>query len=212
MSSSVLSRLMSIADSWYNSRIGTLGATFVRPGLLTQFVSPAELGMPLQDIVEQSFLGCPEHILNPVKYFSLQRDAIAHAELFDGATVCQFIQDIKAVLESVQKFDCFGWVINLQRLQHSSTRDEYNLCNLSLSYKLGALVYGRRILDALTSNVTALNDLICKLMDAIGALRDTTLLSASYGRSSLLGWNADGHRSKNSSFSAWGSFGQIQSV
>lgn len=132
--------------------------------------------MPLQDIVEQSFLGCPQYLLNAVQYFSLQRDAIADLEPLDDATVRHHIQDITVVLESIQNFDCYAWAASLPRRHQSSPRDIKNLCTLSHSYKLGALIYGRRVLDALTNEVSSQDALVYELTGVIGALRDDDAL------------------------------------
>ncbi|KAK9372179.1 fungal-specific transcription factor domain-containing protein [Lipomyces chichibuensis] len=152
--------------------IETLGATFVRPRLLSQFISPDRSGMPLQEIVEESFLGCPEYLLNAIQYISLQRDVIAGLEPLDYAAINYHIQDITTVLESIQNFDCYIWASSLPQPHQSLKRDINNLCILSQSYKTGALIYGRRVLDALTKDVTSQDGLVCELIGLIGTLKD----------------------------------------
>ncbi|KAK9319211.1 fungal-specific transcription factor domain-containing protein [Lipomyces orientalis] len=156
--------------------MGTLGGTFVRPKLLTQFTQLQQFDMPLQDIVEQSFLGCPGYLLHAIQYLSFQRDAIVDAEPIDDATICKQVEDITATMDSVQKFDCYGWAVSLPRRHQSSPEDIKNLCALAFAYKLGATIYGRRVLDASTGDVSSQDDLVCELIGVIGSLQDDNAL------------------------------------
>lgn len=150
-------------------RIETLGGTFVRPKLLSQFAPPDML----QDTVEQSFLGCPEYLLNAIQYFSHQRDAIKCLEILENIPG-HHIQDVTAVHNSIQNFDCYLWASSLP--QHSPTRDVHRLCALSQTYKLGALIYSQRVLDALTTKTTPQDGLIHELLGVIDFLRDDSFL------------------------------------
>ncbi|OJJ36327.1 hypothetical protein ASPWEDRAFT_106714 [Aspergillus wentii DTO 134E9] len=156
--------------------IETLGSTFVRPGLLSQVISPGQLWMMPQENVEQSFLGCPEYILNAIQYLSQQRDIILSLNPVDVAGIDYHIQNLTTVLESIQNFDCYAWASTLPQPQSSSVRDTHHLGLLSQSYKTGALVYGRRVLDILTQDVISQDDLISELINLIGALKDDNAL------------------------------------
>jgi hypothetical protein len=57
-----------------------------------------------------------------------------------------------------------------------SLQDIDKLCKLSQSYKIGALIYGRRVLDALMNDVTSQDGLICELLNVIGVLKDDKIL------------------------------------
>lgn len=151
------------------ARIETLGATFVRPKLLSQF---APAGMLPQDTVEQSFLGCPEYLLHAIQCISHQRDAIAglNANMVDTVLIDVHIENLTTVLDSIQQFDCYLWASTLPH--QSPVRDINKLCILSQAYKLGALIYGQRVLDALTNQTTPQDDLLYELIGVIGFLRN----------------------------------------
>jgi hypothetical protein len=153
---------MYITDS---CRIETLGATFVRPRLLSQFAPPAMLP---QDTVEQSFLGCPEYLLHAIQCISHERDALLDKNTLDNAPIALHIQNLTTVLDSIQQFDCYLWA---STLPHQSSHNINELCNLPQVYKLGALLYGQRVLDALTNQTTPQDDLIYELLGVIGSLR-----------------------------------------
>lgn len=154
-----------ITDS---GRIETLGATFVRPKLLSQFAPP---GMLPQDTVEQSFLGCPEYLLHAIQCISHQRDVIAGLDTntLDNVPIEIPIQNLTTVLDSIQQFDCYLWASTLPH--QSQVHDINKLCILSQAYKLGALLYGQRVLDALTNQTTAQDDLLYELIGVIDSLR-----------------------------------------
>lgn len=57
-----------------------------------------------------------------------------------------------------------------------SLQDIDKLCKLSQSCKIGALIYGRRVLDALMNDVTSQDGLICELLNVIGVLKDDKIL------------------------------------
>ncbi|THC99011.1 hypothetical protein EYZ11_001485 [Aspergillus tanneri] len=154
--------------------VETLGGTFVRPGLLSQFTTLDQFGRQLPEVVEQSFVGCPEFLLNAVQYILRQRDAIAGLEPLTKTTVHNRVQEITAVLESIQKFDCYLWASSLPQPQ-SLKRDLKNLCTLSETWKISALIYGQRVLDIHTNDVSPQDNLVCQLIELIGALKDDEL-------------------------------------
>ncbi|KAJ9313163.1 transcriptional regulator family: Fungal Specific TF [Paecilomyces variotii] len=156
--------------------IETLGATFVRPKLFSQYSSSVYPDISLQETVEQSFLGCPGYLLNAIQFFSLKRDIIAGSEPFDQGTLTDHIQDTDRMLESIRNFDYYAWVSSLPQSHHSPEQDISRLCILSESYKIGALIYGERVLDAFAQRTTAQDDLVCKLIGLIGILKDERTL------------------------------------
>lgn len=149
----------------------------MRPRLLSQAPTSDQPGLFQQDIVEQSFLGCPGYLLGSIQFFSHQRDIVAGLEPFDTSTtsIPASAHSTASMLESVQNFDSYAWASNMPRAG-SSPRNIHNLSTLCQSYKLGTLIYGQRVLDAVLGETTPQDDRIDDLLEAIGALRyDTTL-------------------------------------
>jgi hypothetical protein len=155
--------------------IETLGATFLRPKVLSEFLFGGQAERQPQEEIEQSFLGCPEFLLSAIQFLSNERDAIA-GKLPDGAALQTHIQDTTTMLELIQKFDCYAWALSLQRSRQPSTDEINNLCKLSQTFKTGALLYGRRILDALTDTNTEQDDLVSELLGLIAVLKDDEAL------------------------------------
>ncbi|KAJ5131170.1 uncharacterized protein N7515_007209 [Penicillium bovifimosum] len=150
--------------------IETLGATLLRPKLLSEFVATDQAETQTHEAIEKSFLGCPEFLLTAIQFLSNERDAIA-AKLPDDTTVQAHIQDTTAMLELIQHFDCYAWASNLPSKRcPANAVDE--LCTLSQVFKLGALLYGRRVLDALTETVTEQDNLLSELLGLIDILKD----------------------------------------
>lgn len=164
----------------YNIRIETLGATFARPRLLSQPISLDQSGTPSQESVQQSFLGCPDHLLHGIQFFSLQRDIIADqaAPSDDNTAILSHTRHITTMLESIQDFDSYAWASSLLPQPPSpSLQGIDKLCKLSQSFQLGSLIYGRRVLGALTNDVTSSQeDLVCALLRVIEALKDDEIL------------------------------------
>lgn len=129
--------------------------------------------MPPQESVQQSFLGCPDHLLHAIQFFSLQRDIIADQAPSDDTAIISCTQHITTMLESIQNFDCNMWASSLlPQLPSPSLQGEDKLCKLAQSFQLGSLIYGRRVLGALTDNATSQDDLVCALLSVIEALKD----------------------------------------
>ncbi|KAJ5767274.1 uncharacterized protein N7511_004890 [Penicillium nucicola] len=155
--------------------IETLGATFLRPKLLSEFISADEEDAQSQEAIEKSFLGCPEYLLKAIQFLSNERDTIAASKL-DQAAIQTHIQDTTAMLSLIQNFDCYAWVSSLQTSSQSTPNKISNLCTLSQAYKIGASIYGRRVLDALTDDVTLQDDLLSELLGLIDALKEDEAL------------------------------------
>ncbi|KAJ5581767.1 hypothetical protein N7535_000387 [Penicillium sp. DV-2018c] len=151
--------------------IETLGATLLRPKLLSEFLAPDQGENPTQEAIEKSFLGCPEFLLGAIQFLSKERDAIA-AKLPDDTAIQTHIQDTSYMLELIHQFDCYAWASNLQSSKQSPSDAVDELCTLSQVFKLGALLYGRRVLDALTETITEQDDLLSELLGLIDVLED----------------------------------------
>lgn len=163
-----------MTDASSDLRIETLGGTFVRPKLLSQF-NLLE-GPQFQETVEQSFLGCPEYLLDAIRYLSARRDTIASSECHDDSTWSYFIQDTMSMIDFIQQFDCSVWASSLPYLGTVPPRGTSSLCTLAQSYKIGALIYGKRVLGALTKEYLPLDDLIQELLATIESLQNNETL------------------------------------
>lgn len=129
--------------------------------------------MKSQESVQQSFLGCPDHILRAIQFFSLQRDIIADQAPSDDTAILSHTRQITTMLESIQDFDCYMWASSLRsQLPSPSLQGIDKLCKLSQSFQLGCLIYGRRVLGALMNNDTSQDDLVSALLSVIKALKD----------------------------------------
>lgn len=160
-----------------NIRIETLGATFARPRLLSQPISLDQSSTSPQESVQQSFLGCPDHLLHAIQFFSLQRDIIADQAPSDDATILSHTRHITTMLESIQNFDSYMWASGLlPQLPSPSVQGVDKLCKLSQSFQLGSLIYGRRVLGALTGNAMSQDDLVRALLGVIEVLKDDEIL------------------------------------
>ncbi|KGO38952.1 Protein of unknown function DUF3468 [Penicillium expansum] len=155
--------------------IETLGATFLRPKLLSGFIFDGQTERQSQEEIEQSFLGCPEFLLSAIQFLSNERDAIA-GQRPDGVALQTHIQDTTAMMEIIQNFDSYAWASSLRHSRQSSADETNNICTLSQAFKIGALLYGRRILDALTETITSQDDLVSELLGLIDTLRDDEAL------------------------------------
>ncbi|KAB8208577.1 fungal-specific transcription factor domain-containing protein [Aspergillus parasiticus] len=151
--------------------IDTLGATYTRPRLLSNTTSLQEPTTPLQMSLDQSYLGCPEFLLDALRSFSICRDALAGSDPLDEGGLQSYIENVSTVLDLTQSFDCRAWASDLAQLHTHSTHDTTMLSTLAEAYKAGALIYGKRVLDALTRNTTPLSDLVRELITIIEAMR-----------------------------------------
>ncbi|KAJ5774821.1 hypothetical protein N7457_009717 [Penicillium paradoxum] len=151
--------------------IETLGSTFLQPKLLSKFVFADQAEPQAPEAIEKSFLGCPEFLLTAIQFFSNERDAITE-QPHDDAAVQTHVQDTTSMLELIQNFDSFAWASTLEHSRRASTAEINNVCILSQVFKTGALIYGRRVLDALTQTITEQDDLVSELLGLIDILTD----------------------------------------
>ncbi|CAI7678984.1 unnamed protein product [Penicillium pancosmium] len=153
--------------------IETLGGAFLRPKLLSQNSSFDHQKEKYQEAIEASFLGCPEYILTAIQRLSVQRDSLAEAQLpLDEISTNTYLKDTASLIETIKNFDSYAWATNLRRSRNSSSQEIIGLCNLSESYKLGALLYAGRIVDALTEESLEQNHLVTELLGVTESLKD----------------------------------------
>ncbi|KAE8358399.1 fungal-specific transcription factor domain-containing protein [Aspergillus caelatus] len=151
--------------------IDTLGATYTRPRLLSNTPSLHEPTTPLQMSLDKSYLGCPEFLLDALRSFSICRDMLAGSDPLEEGSLQSYIENVSIVLNLTQDFDCRAWASDLPQLDTHSTHDTNMLSTLAEAYKAGALIYGRRVSDALVRETTPLNHLVGGLIAIIEAMR-----------------------------------------
>ncbi|KAH2230499.1 hypothetical protein KXV37_003016 [Aspergillus fumigatus] len=155
--------------------IDTFGATFTRPRLLSCSTLPSQSVTPLEMSVDRAFLGCPDQILGALRVFSTSRDIFMRSDRSDTVDLYPCMQEVRMMLDSTQSFDCHTWASSLLQ-PHSSAESLGMLEKVAQSYKLGALIYGKRVFDALTGDTSPHHDLACDLIHAIDALRSSDSL------------------------------------
>ncbi|PWY79514.1 hypothetical protein BO94DRAFT_558693 [Aspergillus sclerotioniger CBS 115572] len=154
--------------------IDTLGATCTRPRLLSRSTLSRSI-TSLQMSVDKAYLGCPDDLLDALRSFSISRDAMTSPEHLEDAEVYSRIQRVVTVLGSTRSFDCNAWAAGLSHPDPSSIPSTM-LGKLAQSYKLGTLIYGTRVLDALTGSNTSLSNSLGELIDTIDALKSDEAL------------------------------------
>ena len=97
-------------------------------------------------------------------------------EQFDDVVNNPYTQNVTDMLESIRNFDCGVWASSQSQFSPLSLRDVDMLCKLAQSFKIGALIYGRRVLDALVKDVTSQEVLVCALLSIIGELQEDRVL------------------------------------
>ncbi|RAK96580.1 uncharacterized protein BO80DRAFT_496932 [Aspergillus ibericus CBS 121593] len=154
--------------------IDTLGATCTRPRLLSRTTLPQSV-KPLQMRVDKAYLGCPDDLLDALRLFSTSRDVMASSKSIENAEMYPDAEKVRIALESTRNFDGYAWAAGLPHPDQSSIRSVM-LGKLAQSYKLGSLIYGTRVLDALTGSTTSLEDVLHELIDTIDALKSDDAL------------------------------------
>ncbi|KAL6695368.1 fungal-specific transcription factor domain-containing protein [Trichoderma pleuroticola] len=150
--------------------IENLGPTYANPELLSNKPIPLQAAkQPLQQKLEHSYLGCPEYILDALGAFSSCRDFLLSSRPRSEAGLETRIQKVNDVLRSIESFDCGSWAATLPRLPSTSVQIQ-KLSKLAESYKLGAQIYGRRILDALIGEQTSQDHFVRRLIGVIHEL------------------------------------------
>ncbi|CAG8923003.1 unnamed protein product [Penicillium salamii] len=156
--------------------IETLGATFLRPKLLSEFAPTSHETIQSQETVEQSFLGCPEYLLTAIRFFSNERDTIAGSEFTEQASLDTHVQDTSSMLELVRNFDSYAWALSVQRPTQTPVDVINDICTLSEVFKTATLIYGGRVLDALTGDYTTQDELVSELLGLLHLLKTNDAL------------------------------------
>lgn len=90
----------------------------------------------------------------------------------DQNSIDSQIKDTTSFLEIIRGFDCHVWASSLQQSRTSSSQETTSLFKLSQAYKIGSLIYGQRVLDVLTGETTAQDQLVSALLGVIDSLKD----------------------------------------
>jgi hypothetical protein len=143
----------------------------LRPKLLSRVASLDQQDSQLQEVIEKSFLGCPEYILMAIQQLSMERDSIAESRPLDSDAVERHIQNTTTLLQLIHDFDSYAWASKVSQSRTSSPQEIANLCTLSEAYKLGALLYGQRILDSMTGEFTGQDDKVVELLGMADLLK-----------------------------------------
>ncbi|VUC34386.1 unnamed protein product [Clonostachys rosea] len=159
--------------------VESLGSLFARPGRATSL--PQALTFDEHSIthgsMDDSFLGCPAFLLRAIRFISTERDLIM-AKLQGTELEAHEIhkQSMEEMLALVEAFDCDKSPFDIPEEFSSSlhTQDEaHHRSVLSKAYRLGTLIYGKRVLEPLTEgNTTELDELVSELLKLLDFLRD----------------------------------------
>lgn len=129
-----------------------------------------------RESMADSFLGCPGLLLRAIRFISAERDIIAAGSrhMANGARSAHEAR-IVAMLDLVDDFDCYKSPFTPQD-EGSSTeeglRETQRRRVLSEVYKIGTLVYGKRVLATLLGAETTLDEHVSKLLKLLDTLRD----------------------------------------
>ena len=123
--------------------------------------------MPDEDIVEESFLGCPAYLLKAVRYISLQRDSLTGTSPTTHPFPLEQLQGLTATLESVKNFNGQLWAARL-----SSSPNTSGLYALFRSYQLATLLFGHRVHDTLKNESTPQDALVLELLSVAASIKD----------------------------------------
>ncbi|KID96012.1 C6 transcription factor (Acr-2), partial [Metarhizium majus ARSEF 297] len=153
--------------------IDVLGATYTNPKmLLSPSTSPPAANKLLQEKLEHSYLGCPAYILHTLGVFSSCRDFLVLPGLKSAKDLGENIERACAMLTSTERFDSRAWAAALPQMS-SAPVHVHELAILAEVYKIGAQIFGRRVIDALVGETTVQNQdyLVHRLLSLIRELR-----------------------------------------
>ncbi|CAH0027672.1 unnamed protein product [Clonostachys rhizophaga] len=159
--------------------VESLGSLFARPGRATslpQAITFDEYSITHESI-DDSFLGCPVFLLRAIRFISTERDLIL-AKLQDLGLEAQETRkrSLEEMISLVEAFDCDRSPFDIPKEFSSSSgnQDEaHHRGALSKAYRIGILIYGKRVLEPLTEGRTSsLVDLVSELLSLLDTLRD----------------------------------------
>lgn len=124
-----------------------------------------------QESIDYSFLACPEFLLGAIRRISSERDSITRSDMLHDKVIQAHIEATTAVLELVEHFDCAIWAANLPQ-SRQSRQGVHFLALVAQVYKIGALLYGKRVISILKKENTSQDDLLSELLGLLNGLRD----------------------------------------
>jgi hypothetical protein len=156
-----------------SSSIEVLGATYTNPKILlspsTRLPAATKL---LQEKLEHSYLGCPEYILQALGVFSSCRNFLVLPGLKSEKDLGAHIDRACSMLTCTEKFDSRAWAAALPQMSSAPMHVD-ELAILAEVYKIGAQIFGRRVIDALVGETRVQNQdhLVHRLVGLIRELR-----------------------------------------
>lgn len=123
--------------------------------------------------MEDSFLGCPKFLLQAIRFISTERNIIATIpQSMQEGDQCAHKGRLVAMLNLVENCDFYKLPFHTPDEQVSDEQEAHRLGVLSEVYKLGTLIYGKRVLSALTDVELSLNNDVSRLLELLDTLRD----------------------------------------
>lgn len=160
-----------------NNRVESLGSVFRRTVGTASLIPP--ITFDERDVARESmadsFLGCPGLLLRAIRFISTERDIIAAGSPhMQEAARSAHVARIVSMLDLVEDFDT--------GTSHFTTNDEgfstktdmcetQRRCVLSEVYRIGTLVYGKRVLSTLLRAEPSLDSQVSYLLELLDTLR-----------------------------------------
>jgi hypothetical protein len=124
-----------------------------------------------QESIEDSFLICPNVLSTAIRYISQERDLISRSKHSNDTDKQARVRAITSMLELVKNFDSYGWASTLRQSRQPFQQETNSLYILSEVYKIGTILYGRRVLDTIRGEATSQDDLVSELLGLLDTLR-----------------------------------------
>lgn len=157
-----------------NSSISTIGGTLSSSKPMPESCIKLEEGKHQESII-RSFLGCPDFLLEAIRYFSNRRHVIETLQTHDDTLIQELARETQSMLDLTASFDCVEWASNSVQSKDLPAVKIEKLSLLSESYRTATLIYGNRVLRALipsTGTVTPdYHGLVRQLLNVIDALK-----------------------------------------
>lgn len=152
---------------------------FARPGRATSL--PQAIAFDEHSItdesIDDSFLGCPAFLLRAIRFISTERDLIL-AKLQDLGLEAREThkRSLEEMISLVEAFDCDRSPFDFPKellSSHQNQEEAHHRGILSKSYRIGILIYGKRVLEPLTEGRRfGLVELVSELLNLLDTLRD----------------------------------------
>ena len=169
------SHSLSLANRWHY-RAESIGSVFARTQGTASLFPPITLDERdvARESMADSFLGCPGLLLRAIRFISAERDIIAVGlpHVKDQARSVHEAR-IVAMLDLVEGFDFstspFAQQDNVSSIQQGQIVQRRRV--LSEVYKIGTLVYGKRVLATLLRAEITLDEDVSNLLELLDSLR-----------------------------------------